>query len=655
MDQQKETKRIERRAKALLYSKNIPAAKMDVVRTLLNNNRLNPKEKYSAIIELIQACPDKPVVVEEGSKIELKKSDKKDKAQNNKKKISSSKKTGSVKSSLIIPTETSSYVSSILKKYKGLKLFKKRYLIHANNRFGIRLRKRLVPSVRMIELLKKISEYQKKITTVMSDIFIAILKDESISEPKIFNYLRFFNEWMSKTPLLNMDKDIYKWMDSKDFESAFKNFIVGYFSFSIMKADTREQVIALAEKKLRNLDDYKKEALEESDSEKIKKEKEKKNLKRERKVFEFILYLRSFISAIADKENAITRVIRIETPIESFTQLLTIIMEALVFRRAVSVENIIEYFEITSPVVSSEVWNYESGILEKFGKDPESLKKRDIQTLKNDLIPYNIIFALLKFKIGKSFFLWDVFELQWKHTDRRKQDPEAVFEDDFIGFIDSCITYFSKYFIPFLDGSILKFEDMEKNQIEGSVFHKNYFSSECTQLSILNEELYHFKDNNPTIVISRKEVLKILKGEMETMSHVEKLIRDVGSLFYLFGQEMLKLYEKHKKWIDNDEKIQNPDDIRTALSDAEDSNFYAGIGRPIPFYDCMIKGGHEGTILSKTLINKFVAGAGIGNEAIFQIAAFSYQLAYECEEEKLFNDMKNRKSLLNQIDQVSAE
>lgn len=654
MDQQKEIKRIERRAKALLYSKNIPPAKMDVVRTLLNNNRLNPKEKFGAIIELIQSCPDKPVEIEEGSKVELKKSTKKS-LSNNKRKTSSSKKSTSIKSSLLIPTETSSFVNSIFKKYKKLKLFKKRYLIHANNRFGIRIRKRLIPTVRLITLLKKVSEYQKKVMTVMPDILIEIIKDESISGPAQFNYLKLFSEWMAKTPLISMSKEIYKWMDSRDFDTAFKKFVIGYFSFSIMKTEAREEIIALAEKKLRNLDEYKKEKLDENDSEKIKKEKEKQNLKKERKVFEFILYLRSFLSAINNKENALARVIRIETPIDSFTQLLIIIMEALVFRRAISPENIITYYEIAPPAVSSEVWNFEAEVLKQHGKDPDSLKKRDIETIKNELTPYNDIFSLLKLKLGKEFFLWEIFELQWKQNDRRKRDPETVFEEDFLGFIDSCVTFFNLNFLPLIDGSVLIFEDREQNHFEGSIFHKNYFSRECTQLSILIEELYHFKENNPTMTISRKEIVKILKGEMETMSHVEKIIRDTGSLFYLFAREMLTLFEKHREWTGKGAKIQNPADLRTPLSDGEDNDFYTETGRPIPFYDCMIKSGGEGVNLAKTLINKYVVGDAIHNEAIFQIAAFSYQLAYECEEEHLFNDLKNRKELLRQIDEVVGE
>ena len=63
MSSQEEIKKIERRARALLTSKEIPPHKQEVVRTLMNNRQLKPGEKYRAIIELVQSCPDKKTVL----------------------------------------------------------------------------------------------------------------------------------------------------------------------------------------------------------------------------------------------------------------------------------------------------------------------------------------------------------------------------------------------------------------------------------------------------------------------------------------------------------------------------------------------------------------------------------------------------------------
>ena len=61
MTMKDDPKRVERRARAMLISKDIPTQKMDVVRSLMNNDSLETFEKYSAIIDLVQSCPEKKV------------------------------------------------------------------------------------------------------------------------------------------------------------------------------------------------------------------------------------------------------------------------------------------------------------------------------------------------------------------------------------------------------------------------------------------------------------------------------------------------------------------------------------------------------------------------------------------------------------------
>jgi hypothetical protein len=73
MQKRKDATKTERRAKSLLLRKDIPPEKMEVVRSLIQNSRLAPVEKYSAIIDIIKACPDKPVLeVPRKTKIEIK-------------------------------------------------------------------------------------------------------------------------------------------------------------------------------------------------------------------------------------------------------------------------------------------------------------------------------------------------------------------------------------------------------------------------------------------------------------------------------------------------------------------------------------------------------------------------------------------------------
>ena len=61
MAQDNEEKKIERRARSLLVNKEIPPAKMELVRALMNNADLQTGERYRAIIELLQGCPDRQV------------------------------------------------------------------------------------------------------------------------------------------------------------------------------------------------------------------------------------------------------------------------------------------------------------------------------------------------------------------------------------------------------------------------------------------------------------------------------------------------------------------------------------------------------------------------------------------------------------------
>lgn len=71
MAEEKDIRKIERKAKSLLLGKDIPPAKMELVRSLIQNKSLLSEEKYSAVIELIQSCPDKPVEGPRLTSIEL--------------------------------------------------------------------------------------------------------------------------------------------------------------------------------------------------------------------------------------------------------------------------------------------------------------------------------------------------------------------------------------------------------------------------------------------------------------------------------------------------------------------------------------------------------------------------------------------------------
>src|SRR4030043_1977435 len=169
MISQEELKKIERRARAMLTSKDIPPHKQEVVRSLMNNRQLKPEDKYQAIIGRVQSCPDKKVVLyhDEGVKPEPAK----------KKKIVTADDERLKTPELFAPTETSYYIDELHYKYRKLRLFRKRYLVHRNTRIGIGMRKRLVPSKNMLKVIRYLAEVQSGMGARLVVIMMEILKD----------------------------------------------------------------------------------------------------------------------------------------------------------------------------------------------------------------------------------------------------------------------------------------------------------------------------------------------------------------------------------------------------------------------------------------------------------------------------------------------
>lgn len=644
---EREAKKLERRAKALLLRKSIPPVKMDIVRSLMQSESILPEEKYNTIIDLIQSCPDKPVKVLRREKVELREPQRVETTIPSETEIAEKKRS-------IEPTDTSLYVDRLYRKYRRLKFFKRRYIIHANNRFGFGFKKRLIPSKRLMKVLRELSDHQEKIASRLSLILIEILNDESIQDATAFNYLRVFRRWIMDTPLIRYNLDIIKWMDRSDFESELRSYTVGFFSFRLLDSETREQILLMAENKVRILDDFKKEIVNEKDSEQLKRAKEKRNLAREKLIYEYMMNLRVFMSSVTDSNDSVSRYLNTNYSIESLSQFLLIILEALVFKREIEADKIIAYYEITSPVVSSEVWDYSLDYLKKIGKDPESRRKRYINELKNQLAPLEELYLLLKFTPSGSNLLQSAFEYQWKHVDKKKSDYESIYKDDFFSFIYGCLNFFNNSYISFIVDSVIYFYDRNKNHLEGSVFNSSYFEKEVVLINEILEEIYFFKSNNPNLTISRGEALRIINGEIRSMSNIATILRRIGSLFYQIGWEMHGLFSSHKKWLMHDGKLRDVEDIRTPRKRGE-YEFYEETGRPLPFYDCTIKGFQNGTALSNLHKGKGLVSNGIGEGIFVEIIAFCYQIAYECKDDEILNDLSERKDLLRRIKELAGK
>lgn len=639
---ERDTKRLERRAKSLLLYKDIPPGKMEIVRALMNNKELLPEERYSAIIELIKTCPDKKPKTQKNVRIEV--------AESGVPRTHAAAPEREQEKKPHAPEERSIHVNHLHQKYMRLKIFKKRYLIHAGNRLGIGIKKRLIPSPRLMKALREVVGFKEKILARLPEVLLEILRDQSLDDPTLFNYLRVFRTWMMETPLIEYRYDSLKWMERATFESELKDFVVFFLSFQKLDVETRERLILLVEEKLRLIPELAKEIINQNDSEHVRNEKEKQNLAREKLVFEFMMIMRSFLPASMKADSVVSEHLRKNYGIPSYPQLLLILMECLVFWREIDFRELERYYEVRPPSVSRSEWDFNIDELKRHGKDPESRKKKKRERIRELLAPYEELYSLLDMKVEGRDVLAGAMEEQSRHLDKRQRDFEEVLEGDFLSFLDGCVNYFNNCFVPLLDGSTVYFENENRVQIEGSLFTPSFFQEDLTGLARLVSELYFFRSNNPSLILSRDEVRQIMKGKMRSLSQVERLVGSIGSLFYDIGAAMHRLLGLHRlalRTVSSSKREERTPLQRGVLAAT------SGTGLSIPFADFRISGFERARPLSKLLIGKSVLGEP-SHGAVIAVIAFSYQLAFECMNEQIYRDLDERKKLLQELREASG-
>ncbi len=388
MDKREEAKRIERRARAMMMDKEIPPNKQEVVRSLMNNVQLKPEEKYLAIIELLQTCPDRKVSVREPGEPARKESSRR---------VKKSRAPAPVTApETAAPTETSFYIDRLEAAYRPRKIFKKRYLAHRNNRIGIGFRKRLIPTKNLIRVMGYISEVQGLLSGALARVMMEILNDPAVEDPTLFNYLRQARKWLAEVPLLNLRYDAVKWLERPQFERELKGWLTSFYSFLKMEGDTRERMLTEAETRLRSLEDYRKEEHMDGEPEAYRKEKEKRNLEKEKRVHEFMLLMRSFLPIEEMQESMLSKRLEQKFRVGGFPDLLKAIAEALVFQRPLRNSDMDTYFRVEAPFANSASWDYSEDYLKKVGKDPESFRKKRRESLRKELEPYETLAMLLR-------------------------------------------------------------------------------------------------------------------------------------------------------------------------------------------------------------------------------------------------------------------
>ncbi len=303
-------------------------------------------------------------------------------------------------------------------------------------------------------------------------------------------------------------------------------------------------------------------------------------------------------------------------------------------------------------MVSAVEWDYSLDAVKKAGKDPESRKRRHIESLKQRLAPYEELHALLKLKMDGHDLLLRAFEEQWRMVDRRQRDFENIHEEDFFSFLDGCVNYFNNCFVPVIDGSAIRFEDGNRESLEGVVFAPGVFAAELLGLSQVLGEMHSFKTNNPTLALGREEVLRIFQGQIPSMQHVERFVSAIGRLFFGIGNRMQAVYDMHQRW----RAARTAAEMEVLRSPLERETLAAGEDAvaPLPFHDCRISGFENARALSKTLAGRYLVADSPGG-LIEHIAAFAYQLAYECRNENIETELSRRKELLAEIRELSGK
>jgi hypothetical protein len=640
---QQSDKRLEQKTNRLIARKEIPDSKMEAVRALLNNAGLQPHEKYNAVIQLVQDCQDKvkPAKTEPLAPPKRSASSRTTKPDNEPKTSAS----GRVPTVPITPASGSQHINQLLQTYKETGLFRKRYLIESSNFLKFWIRKRLVPTRKLFRVFRVISSHQEKLMNVLPQIMEAIVKDPEITSPVTFNHLRIFRKWMMNVPFLSAGYNQSLWFDSQSFESELLSYCRMVFGFGMLETDLRENIILMFESKLRELPDFKKEALTENDH----AAKQKRNLAKEKAVYDIILSLRSFLPD-ANTEGSLDNFIKSTTKIENLRDLTVVLLECLVFKRRMSRAEIKRYYSITIPDADQTRWECSNDLLKKAGKDSESLRKARLKSLQEELAPYNEMVELINLKIDGRELTFNAFSDHWHIFSNKRQEFGNYPEENFFFFLDDCTNYFIQVYVPLLNGSIQKFISPDQTLVEGAIFTPNYFESQISILLDLQRDLFSYRTKNPNSLISLDEVRKIQQGKLATMNHIKSFVDHMGAVFYSFAVELHAVYRAHTRLMSDQVAHLVPasqDPLRPGIVyDHEEEGF------ALPFYNMKIAKQDKLPPLLKTIVGKYIMSDSVRDGLFKCMLAFCYQMAYECRSPLLERDIDRRSEIRRLIEAI---
>jgi len=636
-----ELKKLERKAKSFMLTKEIPQGKVGVVRSILSNSKLLEEERYRSIIDLLKNCPDKPRSEPLSRKIDI----------NNSVRRSSPVQTASYPVSTII-TQSSENINTLYHNFKAFGLFRKRYLASSSNRFGITIKKRLIPSTRFLKLCAELKSHQDRISSRLSSLMEMIISDQDSDDPSVFNYLRIFQSWMMESPFSSLTFEKAKWCDQRVFENELRSWCTYFFSFREIDTSTKEGILLNIETKLRSMPDLNKEQVLPFDNDSARIGKEKRNLVKEKIVYEYMMTLRSFLPSVNPENGIISKRLQSEYSLSSIEMMLVTMYSALVFQRMVSVSDIIRFYSIRAPKISATEWDYSQEALKQYGKDPESKKRRNIDRLKNILSDYDAIYDLINLKFETIDFVRKAFDDQWKILNRRRQDGSDLYDKNFFLFLDECMTHFLSVYAIFINGDAIPLSDENGKVYLSSIFSRGYFESEFSSLFNLQGEILQYKTTNPNHIISHTEAKRIMQGQIPSMFDMESFIRQIGSVFYSIGRSLLKSISLHNEWRQTANNTSSLMLTRAPLEKLESVSQNLEIPLPIPFYDCRLGNGESFNAVQKILVGRQVMSDSVKDGIIPSITAFCLQFAHECFDRNISNDLEYRKDLIRKIEEA---
>ena len=635
-------KKLERKSKHLLNTKDIPSSMMDVVRSIMKNKGLLREERAKAIISILEKCEDKkPVVIQENKNVvkseAIKQIEKKSKNKKNK-----LNKAYFDTQADCAPTQTSYYIDDLYKNYKKHKLFKKKYLVKHGDRISFEINKRLVPSKKFLKLLNQVFVLQRECASKLLLAMNDLLEDPTVESPLLFNYLKILRSWLSIEPLSYRNNWDIPWLDGRTFDKEFSEWVSKYYFMQEIAPEDREFIFKGLSTRLQNLVEYKKDVINHNDSEHTKSEKERRNYEIDKKLFEIKSNLSCFLHGTDEEETLLSSMMKLEYDISGLGEFTSIILNVLIYQRFVKKNEFYKRYDIMAPTVSRDHWDYSKDILKKFGKDDESIKQKEIEKFEKKLEAVDLIYKFLKLKQFGDSYIFAGAALQLKLINKNRNLPHMIFDSDVLCYMDCVLKYFQNVFLQIIDGSIIGMRDGKNNYIDTNIFEPDLFSDVCSQIEGAINKLDRFKSESKTQNISQTELFKILDGTITTMDNLKSIVKSIGMLFYNAGSRFKELYDLHMQWT---QRIK--EGMPAATYDLKTDEL-----KPIPFYNCVIESLPTKNGLSDKILGKVFVGSGYSEGVFGNMMIYCYQVAQLCSNDNLKNDLYERETLITLIKQL---